>query len=99
MTGELIALAGVLVACAGVVLAERKIRRIRRERAAFAAIRARAQMDQWQAAGAQALHRPPTRLDRILAEHEAAEEALRASLAAEADSYADLHDVFPEERD
>ncbi|MFG1963159.1 hypothetical protein [Nonomuraea sp. NPDC049028] len=48
-------------------------RRLRRQQQAVAEIRARALLDQWNEAGAHALHRPPTRLQQILDEHEMAE--------------------------
>ena len=66
-----------LVACSWVAAAA--FRRLRRQQQAVEAIRARALLDQWTEAGAQALHRPPTRLQQLLDEHERAEK-LRADV-------------------
>ncbi|MEU4224358.1 hypothetical protein AB0F17_08695 [Nonomuraea sp. NPDC026600] len=74
-------------------------RRLRREQQAVAEIRARSVVDQWNEAGAHAVNRPPTRLQRLLDEHEE-EETLRRALSDEADErtlFDDLHDAFPEE--
>jgi hypothetical protein len=57
-------------------------RQLRREQQAVAAIRARARVDQWNEAGAHAVGRPPTELERVLAEHEMAEQ-LRAEALGE----------------
>ena len=69
-----------LVACSWVAAAA--FRRLRRERQAVDAIRARALLDQWNEAGAHAVNRPPTRLQQILDEHERAEK-LRADALGE----------------
>ena len=87
-----------LIACGWVAAAA--VRRLRREQQAVEAIRARALLDQWNEAGAHAVNRPPTRLQRLLDEHEEAE-TLRRALADEVDErtlFDDLY-VFPEERD
>ncbi|HEY9370855.1 hypothetical protein [Streptomyces sp.] len=57
-------------------------RRLRRQQQAVAEIRARALLDQWNEAGAHAVNRPPTRLQRLLDEHEMAEQ-LRADALGE----------------
>ena len=57
-------------------------RRLRRQQQAVAEIRARALLDQWNEAGARAVGRPPTELERVLAEHELAEQ-LRADALGE----------------
>ena len=57
-------------------------RRLRRQQQAVAEIRARARLDQWNEAGARAVGRPPTELERVLAEHELAEQ-LRADALGE----------------
>lgn len=57
-------------------------RRLRRQQQAVAEIRARALLDQWNEAGAQAVNRPPTRLQQLLDEHQMAEK-LRADALGE----------------
>ena len=76
-------------------------RRLRREQQAVAEIRSRALLDQWNEAGAHAVNRPRTRLQRLLDEHEEAE-TLRRALADEADQrtlFDDLYDAFPKEEE
>lgn len=77
--------------------------RLRREQQAVKEIRARALLDQWNAAGAEVIGRPPSEVDRVLAEFDLAENLRRDALRLGEDADrlglrcpSDVHDV-PEE--